>query len=104
MKFEDKLNWNLIENSNNLICITELWQAKLLLYAAIERGKNYDVEDIKKYINDMNWYNNFKNQTKIRYIDYGDKATFTYGFNQCNLNLLQFEDIFINEQKNKVIS
>jgi hypothetical protein len=97
-----KLNFDLIENPNNEICVKTLGQAvEIISYAillTLAGKRNYDTSDLFEYLIDTQWYDNFKNETKLVYCDYLEKPTFLYRQTQMpGTKLLSFQELIIDE-------
>ena len=97
-----KLNFDLIENPNNEICVKTLGQAvEIISYAillTLAGKRDYDVMDLFDFLTDTRWYENFNKDTKLVYCDYLGKPTFLYRQTQMpGTKLLSFQELIIDE-------
>jgi hypothetical protein len=97
-----ELNFDLVENPNNEICVKTLGQAiEIINYAlllTVAGLRDYDVHDLIDYLIDTRWYDNFKEETKLVYCDYLGKPRFLYRQTVMpGTKLIKFEELMINE-------
>lgn len=97
-----KINFDLIENTNNEICVKTVNQAvEIIAYAlllTIAGKRDYDITDLFEYLIDTSWYDNFKGETKLVYCNYLGKPRFLYRQTQMpGTKLLSFEELVIDD-------
>lgn len=95
-----ELNFDLVENPNNEICVKTLEQAVEIINYAISLTiaglRDYDVNDLVNYLIDTRWYENFKEETKLVYCDYLGKPRFLYRQTAMpGTKLIKFEELII---------